>query len=126
MPSSWLANGKYALGNASTQPSPNTKTSKDWEMRPTTTPTTRSPGVTWSCDAPACAPRGAGGVVRVSLVGMASRGNAERNDGQTRHDVTRCAGTASRFVWMDALTQIKATVPKSRSLQGRSDSDGVS
>src|SRR5690242_17272645 len=112
MPSSWLANGKYAFGNASTQPSPNTNTSNDCEMRPTTTPTTRSPGVTASCDAPACASRGAGGVVRVSLLDMASRGNAETNDGQARQGVTRCAETASRFVWINALTEVKATVAK--------------
>src|SRR5690348_9750281 len=75
MPSSWLANGKYAFGNASTQPSPNTNTSKDWEMRPTITPTMRSPGVA-SCDAAACAPPGTGGLLRVSLEDMALRVNA--------------------------------------------------
>src|SRR6185312_10050613 len=72
MPSSWLANGKNARGNASTQPRPNTNTSNDCEMRPTITPTARSPGVTCSsCEEIAREWPGAGGLVRVSLVDMA-------------------------------------------------------
>jgi hypothetical protein len=43
---------------------------------------------------------------------MASRGNAETNDGQARQGMTRCAETASRFVWISALTEVKATVAK--------------
>src|SRR6185437_2103095 len=70
MPSSWLANGKNAFGNASTQPKPNTNTSNDCEMRPTTTPTARSPGVTRSSCESDCGRPGAGWGVRVSLVDM--------------------------------------------------------
>src|SRR6185312_9205231 len=108
MPSSWLANGKNARGNASTQPRPNTNTSNDCEMRPTITPTARSPGVTCSsCEGSACGRPGAGLWVKVSLVDMTFAWIVCSGCWTVGANCTDAARGIQRFSRANALMQIK-------------------